>query len=127
MLLNSGNLITFGQFLFMSLERLAHFNWRNIQIPLKIHLLLVSLFVSGFFIKLIFKNIKLIKNSVGNQQLGLLVQHTAHSSHCIPRRFLSHEFVNVKVNFEAKLLNGKVHISGNNNVWHYYLHVGVNG
>jgi len=42
---SSGNLITFGQFLFISLERLAHFDWNN-KIPLKIHVLLVSLFVS---------------------------------------------------------------------------------
>ena len=42
----SGNLITCCQFLFIALERLAHFKW-ELKIPLKRHLLLVSLFVTG--------------------------------------------------------------------------------
>lgn len=41
----SGNLITCCQFLFIALERLAHFKW-DLKIPLKRHLLLVSLFVT---------------------------------------------------------------------------------
>lgn len=42
---SSGNLITCGQFLFIALERLAHFDWQ-LKIPLKRHILLVSLFVT---------------------------------------------------------------------------------
>jgi len=42
---SSGNLITCCQFLFIALERLAHFKW-ELKIPLQRHLLLVSLFVT---------------------------------------------------------------------------------
>jgi len=41
----SGNLITFGQFAFIALERLRHFNWEP-KIPIQRHFLLVALFVS---------------------------------------------------------------------------------
>jgi len=44
---SSGHLITFGQFLFISLERLCHFRYSDgFKIPLSRHLLLVALFVS---------------------------------------------------------------------------------
>ena len=43
----SGHLITFGQFLFISLERLTHFKWsEGLRIPFRRHMLLVALFVS---------------------------------------------------------------------------------
>jgi UDP-xylose/UDP-N-acetylglucosamine transporter B4 len=42
---SSGNLITFGQFAFIALERFRHFSW-DPKIPLQRHFLLVALFVS---------------------------------------------------------------------------------
>ena len=46
-MLFSGHLITFGQFLFISSERLINFDWsKGFKIPFWRHLQLVSLFVS---------------------------------------------------------------------------------